>query len=324
MWDDHIRTVRKWLSPSAIRHIQQSSTLVNEGVDVTGLQATRLARAARRDLLTPRVPGLFWGARLANQKQPRKTFPLYREIVGRMEGQVNVLISTSTPEGGAQGQWAKDEFSDLPMLFGQNRAQFVRNMQAGDVFLCNSLNETYGLAWLEMLGAGMLGVYEDKWWVKGSLPDWYPFVADGPKDQVEMAVALLKDWPNGSLWRKYVPMVEEWLAEEHDEIQQAVRFRQVLADAHAKGLENDEALARSSVGDVVAQAADDLWSGTPIPEGDVYARMNDLSEAAREWGKPGDMITRMYLRRCLQVRGWEDTCQTNQVEFVKARSTGSG
>ena len=30
----------------------------------------------------------------------------------------------------------------------------------------------------------------------------------------------------------------------------------------------------------------------------------------------GDMITRMYLRRCLQVRGWEDTCQSNKVEFV--------
>jgi hypothetical protein len=262
-------------------------------------------------------PNLFWGARLANQKQPRKTFPLMREVVGRMEGQIEAIVSTSTQEGGSQGQWAKENFSDLRISFEQNRAQFLRNMTQGDVFLCNSLNETYGLAWLEMLSGGLLGVYEDKWWVPASLPPEYPFVATSTKEQVEMAVALLRDWPDGPLWRKYVPLVKEWLEENHDEVVQATRFLKVLHDAHAAGLEQDEALARSSVGDVVAEAAESLWDGTPIPEEAVYARMNDLSEAAREWGKPGDMITRMYLRRCLQVRGWQDTSQSSRVEFVR-------
>jgi hypothetical protein len=317
MWDDHLRTVRKWLSPAAIRRIQESSTLVNEGVDVDGLNAARLTRTQRA--AEGGKPGLFWGARLANQKQPRRTFPLLREVYGRMAGQIDVLVSTSTAEGGGQGQWAKEAFPDLTILFGQNRAEFVSNMTAGDVFLCNSLNETYGLSWLEMLAAGLLGVYERKWWVTESLPDWYPFIADDPHQQVDMAVALLKDWPNGPLWREYVPRVQEWVAKEHDERLQAARFLSVLRLAHAQGLTNDEALTRSSVGEVVDKAAHDLWTGVPLPEEQVYARMNDLSTAAREWGKPGDMITRMYLRRCLQVRGWEDTCQSNRVEFVKTR-----
>jgi hypothetical protein len=315
MYDDHLKTVRKWLSPHAIRAIRESSTLVNEGVDVRGSDVIRKARAERMAL--GGKPNLFWGARLANQKQPRKTFPLMREVVGRMEGQIEAIVSTSTQEGGSQGQWAKENFSDLRISFEQNRTQFLRNMTQGDVFLCNSLNETYGLAWLEMLSGGLLGVYEDKWWVPASLPPEYPFVATSTKEQVEMAVALLRDWPDGPLWRKYVPLVKEWLEENHDEVVQATRFLKVLHDAHAAGLEQDEALARSSVGDVVAEAAESLWDGTPIPEEAVYARMNDLSEAAREWGKPGDMITRMYLRRCLQVRGWQDTSQSSRVEFVR-------
>lgn len=323
MYDDALKTVRKWVSPHTIRRIQESSTLVNEGIAVKDIaREVRTMREERTTVEDRQGPNLFWGARLANQKQPRKTFPLMREIVGRMEGQVRAVVSTSTPEGGAQGQWAKESFPDLEIRFGQNRAEFLRNMTQGDVFLCNSLNETYGLAWLEMLAGGLLGVYERKWWVTGSLPDWYPFVTDEPREQVEMAVALLREWPNGPLWKEYVPRVQEWLVENHDEVVQATRFRAVLDTAHAAGLEEDEALTRSSVGDVAAQAADVVWQRMQmpldgIPEDAIYAEMNQISEAAREWGKPGDMITRMYLRRCLQVRGWHDTCQSTKVMMTK-------
>lgn len=323
MYDDAIKTVRKWLSPHAIRQIKESSTLVNEGIGVEEIgQQVLEHRVQRMRYPLKDGPRLFWGARLANQKQPRKTFPLMREIVGRMEGQVRAIVSTSTPEGGNQGQWAKETFPDLEVRFGQNRQQFLANMREGDVFLCNSLNETYGLAWLEMLAGGLLGVYERKWWVDGSLPEWYPFVTDDPKEQVEMAVALLREWPDGPLWKEYVPRVRQWLAETHDEVLQAAKFRQVLDAAHAAGLAEDEALARSSVGDVAHEAAEKAWpryadSEDGMPEDAVYAEMNEISTAAREWGKKGDMITRMYLRRCLQVRGWEDTCQSNRVMFRK-------
>lgn len=316
MYDDHLKTVRKWLSPAAIRHIKESSVLVNEGIDVAGIRETvmthRLARAEANGW-----PGMFWGARIANQKQPRKTFPLMRDVVNRLEGRVNVAVSTSTPEGGTQGQWASQTFPDLNVRFGQSRREFLVNMRQGDVFLCNSLNETYGLAWLEMLASGMLGVYERKWWTDGLLPDWYPFVTDSTSEQVEMAVALLRDWPNGPLWREYVPKVLEWLAVEHDENVQADRFLQVLDDAHAAGLAEDESLSRSSVGQVLAEAADAIWAGEPLSEEAIYAQMETMSDANREWGKRGDMITRMYLRRCLQVRGWRDLNRGPKPEFVK-------
>lgn len=317
MYRDHLKTVRKWLSPHAIRQIQSTSTLVNEGVDVEGIRETvyehRLARMAEGGR-----PALFWGARIANQKQPRKTFPLMRDVLLRMEGKADVIVSTSTPEGGNQGQWANEAFPDMNVRFGQNRAQFLVNMRQGDVFLCNSLNETYGLAWLEMLAGGLLGVYERRWWVDGSIPEWYPFVTDDPKEQVEMAIALLREWPDGPLWREYVPRVQEWLAEQHDERAQAAKFLDLLHAAHAAGLAEDHALARSSVGDVVAEAAEALWTGEPIPEDDVYAKMGEMSSANRDWGKKGDMITKMYLRRCLQVRGWRDTAQSDRVEFVRS------
>lgn len=316
MFDDHLKTVRKWLSPAAIRKIKESSVLVNEGVDVHGIREYVMEPRLER-IRAGGKPGLFWGARIANQKQPRKTFPLMREIVGLMEGQVNPSVSTSTAEGGAQGQWGAQTFPDLNVKFGQSRREFLTNMRQGDVFLCNSLNETYGLAWLEMLAGGLLGVYERKWWTDGLLPDWYPFVTDDPKEQVQMAVALLRQWPDGPLWKEYVPRVLEWLAEEHDENVQAVRFLKVLDEAHAAGLAEDESLSRSSVGSIVAEAAESLWKGEPLAEDEIFAKMAEVSTANRDWGKKGDMITRMYLRRCLQVRGWRDLNRGREPEFVK-------
>ena len=317
MLDDHLQTVRKWLSPAAIRHIRDTSVMVSEGVDVEGVR--KVALQARLDRAADGgMPGLFWGARLANQKKPRTTFPLMREVVGQMEGRVYPLVSTSTAEGGGQGQWAKGNFPDLNVRFDQSRSQFVMNMRQGDVFMSNSPYESYGIGWLEMLAAGMLGVFERAFWTDMLLPDWYPFVTEDPKEQVQMAVALLRDWPNGPLWQEYVPKVRQWLDEEHDERVQAERFLEVLHKAYRQGMEEDEPLARSSIGDVAAQAAEALWDGsTPIPEEDVFAKMQELSDANRDWGKKGDMITRFYLRRCLQLRGWKDTCQSSEVEFVK-------
>lgn len=56
--------------------------------------------------------------------------------------------------------------------------------------------------------------------------------------------------------------------------------------------------------------------GGPIPAGRIWAQMSDLSDSGREFGKRGDMMTPMYLRRVLEGQGWRDVCRSREVEFV--------
>jgi hypothetical protein len=315
MLDGFLRGITKWVSPHAIREIKRKSVIVNSAIDVS--DAEKVLQARRERIAEGGRPGLFWGGRIAGSKKPRLTFPLMRQVMARMGGDVEALVSTQTESGSDQGKWAKEEFGEFRIQFNQDRAEFLRNMQHGDVFLCNSVSETYGAAWLEMLAAGLLGVFERKTWVEGLLPDWYPFVTDSTDEQVEIAVALLRDWPDGPLWREYVPKVLEWLAAEHDVVGQADAFLEVLDRVFDAAMDEDRALGTGSVGALANEAAEALWNGEPLPEDEIYRRMNEFSDTSREWGKKGDLISRFYLRRCLQEAGWRDTCQSTRVEFVK-------
>jgi hypothetical protein len=98
-----------------------------------------------------------------------------------------------------------------------------------------------------------------------------------------------------------------------------VRLAELLNRQKAAALAQDAGKSRGTVADLavtaVQQLAEEL-SG-PVPENDVYGRMRALSDSDREFGKPGDVMSRMYLRRCLEGRGWRDDCQSPLVRFVR-------
>jgi hypothetical protein len=193
-------------------------------------------------------------------------------------------------------------------------------MSYGDVFMCNSPSESYGVAWLEMLAVGMLGVFEKAWWNETLLPDWYPFVTDSHDQQVQMAAALLKQWPDGPLWSKYSPMVREWIRTEHNEQSTGQRLAALLDDMKQNAILADGGKGTGSVGQLAVRAAELAWaergSNPAVHEDEVWRRMAALSDSGREWGKSGDIVSRMYLRRCLEANGWRDICRSHQVEFV--------
>jgi len=325
----HMDTMKQYVQPSVLRKVEAQSVTIANGVDWPSLddvfrrrklRAIASETAPRSRTYVEQGPRLFWGGRLANQKKPRVTFPLM-ERVQAVTG-CEVVVSTNRPESDPDVRWARHTFPRWALHTGVDRTAFFGLMGQGDVFLCDSASESYGVAWLEMLATGMLGVFAPAWWNKTLLPDWYPFVHGDPEYRVQMAVALLNDWPNGPLWSKYVPMVREWVWQEHNEERCGYRLGRLLRSQKTAALAEDEAKGRSSVGQLVLEAAtiereERMLGDRPIPEEAIYDRMRDLSESKREWGKSGDMVTRMFLRRCLETSGWRDVCQSDRVEFVR-------
>lgn len=321
----HLQTMRQYVQPAVVRKVLAESKVIANGVDWPNLQkvfAARMERAA-----AGQVGGrLFWGGRLANQKKPRVTFPLMRRadliasagLDGRDEG-YQPVISTNRPEGDPDVQWVRETFPDWELHTGMNRDKFFEVMSKGDVFMCDSPSESYGVAWLEMLAAGMLGVFAPAWWNETLLPKWYPFVHEDPEERARMAGSLLRDFPDGPLFKEYVPRVREWIEQEHNEQNCGTRIGDLLREKKAASLVKDAAKGRSTIGQLAHRALEGLWDGSrPVPQEEVFAAMSGLSETTREWGKNGDLITPMFIRRALEANGWRDICQSAAVEYVKA------
>jgi len=224
-----------------------------------------------------------------------------------------VVVCTQTSLHDAKWVTEKHESFELHTSVGQE--EWHAMLGQGTVFVCNSKVEGYGSAWLEMLGAGMIGVFERAPWMKGLIPDWYPYVVDTPREQVEMTLALLQ---KGDVMG-VMPRVREWLDEEHNDRKQAARLVEVLHRAKAEGIQADMGKAKGTVGQLVVQAAESVLADDPplpIPEAVIWERMSRFSKANREWGKQGDIMSRMYLRRLLEGNGWRDVCRSEAVEFV--------
>jgi hypothetical protein len=255
----------------------------------------------------------------SNQKKPRVTFPLMAKVQAATG--CKVIVSTNRPESDDDVKWARATYPDWPIYAGVDRARFHDLMAEGDVFLCDSPSESYGVAWLEMLAAGLLGVFAPAWWNETLLPDWYPFRAEKPQDRVQVAAVLVRSWPSGALWQEYVPRIREWIALEHNEQVSGGRLAVLLNAEKARAMVTDKGKARGTIAELADRACADLTaeSGDPagVAEDEVYGRMRALSDSDREFGKPGDVMSRMYLRRCLEGRGWVDTCQSTQVRFVR-------
>lgn len=318
----HIETMRQYVQPQVIRKVLAESRVIANGVDWPNLEKVYLERMARKD---GQAGGrLFWGGRLANQKKPRVTFPLMRRAdligsTGYARGEdMQPVISTNRPEGDPDVQWVRETFPDWELHTGMNRDKFFEVMAKGDVFMCDSPSESYGVAWLEMLAAGMLGVFAPAWWNETLLPKWYPFVHEDPEERARMAGALIRDFPDGPLFREYVPRVREWIRDNHNEQQCGTRIGDLLREKKAESLEKDKAKGKSTIGQLAARAAESLWDGeTPIPADAIYAAMSQLSDSERQWGKNGDLITPMFIRRALETNGWRDICRSHDIEYVK-------
>lgn len=312
LYKAHLDTMREYVKPHVIRKVMSDSVVLANGVDYPALERIYEERVER---LEDGPRRLFWAGRLSNQKKPRITFPLMEKVRQASRSEAPI-VSTNRPESDDDVAWARAQFPDWQIYTKVNRARFHELMAGGDVFICNSPSESYGVAWLEMLAAGMLGVFERAWWNESLLPEWYPFVVDTHQEQVEMATALMK---SDSLWEEYVPRVREWIREEHNESRTGERLGELLRRKKAEAMEADAGKARGSMGELVERAAElaqQEYDG-PVPQEAVWAKMHELSDANRDWGKPGDVVTRMFLRRCLEGRGWRDICQGPQVEFVK-------
>ena len=318
---DALRSMRKWFQPAAIKKVIANSTPVHVGVEVDRMDevyARRMERAAAGS-----KPQLMWASRYANQKKPRISFEQLRKVQIELAAAgmpVGVTVSSSQPTP----EWVTKDYHDWMAYENQDRDGWFNVLSSGDIVLCNSVSEGYGTTWIEMLAAGVLVVFEKAWWNEQLVPDWYPFLAETKQEQVLMAKELAKQYPDGPLWKQFVPRVREWVRAEQSDLASGPAMLDLLRKEFSTALEADEAIARGSIGQLVHNAALAAVEthGPVVTLDQVFAMMSQISESERQWGKKGDPISRVYLRRALQGNGWKDLGGT-EPQFTREESVNA-
>ena len=307
IYKEHFKTIQKYWKPAILQKIKENTEVCTPGINTSWLEPIREETLEKRK--DREFPNMFWGGRLTNAKRPSDTF----EVMEQSRRLVNGKCIMSTPSIPSKAQQYIDKYPDWTIKTKQNSQEFYNTMTEGDIFLCINKWDTYGIAWWEMLYGGLIGVFIDNEFSRTFLPEWYPF--KGTMAELPAIVQTLKkDFPNGPMWQEYIPKIKEWLDEEHDARKNSVKTLNHIKRWHEETIENTKVGVLTKLAGDAAKA---LWNGTPIPEDMIYAKMQEMSESGREFGRRGDMMTRMFLRRCIIKSGFRDLCASEQVFFVK-------
>ena len=175
--------VRETVSAEAAPHLYQRSRTAWANLGV------RLDHARPRE--EPAVPVVLYPAiSLERRKRP----DLFLDVVERVAARTPVRVEARLEESQLVEEPAltlsRREWAWVGPLTA-SRTTYWEHLARTTAFLATAWEESYGLAYVEALVAGAVGVFPDRPWVRGVVPSGYPFVyrdADEAEDMLHRAV----------------------------------------------------------------------------------------------------------------------------------------
>ncbi len=110
---------------------------------------------------------------------PVKRPDLFLEIVDRVHKRAPLEVEMRLEEKSLISDKAM-KFSRIPWVWvgplTSTRSTYWESLSKTTAFLATASEESYGLSYVEELGAGVIGVFPDEEWARSLLPDNYPFL----------------------------------------------------------------------------------------------------------------------------------------------------
>lgn len=119
---------------------------------------------------------------LANRKRP----DMFMDIVSAVQEDTDLRVEMRLHESHLVSEKAM-EYSQLPWIWvgplTASRASYWQALSHTTAFVATASEESYGLSYVEAMGAGAIGIFPDLPWARALLPDGYPFMyPDGDED----------------------------------------------------------------------------------------------------------------------------------------------
>ena len=153
---------------------------------------------------------------------PIKRPDLFIEIVERVHRHTPIEVEMRLEERSLISEKAM-RLSQIPWIWvgplTATRSSYWESLAHTTAFLATASEESYGLSYVEAMGAGVIGVFPDEDWVHALVPDGYPFLYRTKAEAEEMLTravrepgacrAALDDIVDGSF--------TEWVNEHHSD-----------------------------------------------------------------------------------------------------------
>ncbi len=134
----------------------------------------------------PKIPVVLYPAiYLSERKQPQAFMSILDEVHARTPLTVQMRLHES------------HLVSELAMSFSQrswvwvgpltaNRSSYWHALAGTTAFLATATEESYGLSYVEAMGAGVIGIFPDHQWARALLPPDYPFLYRSPDEAADL------------------------------------------------------------------------------------------------------------------------------------------
>lgn len=132
---------------------------------------------------------------VSDDKQPKVFMSIVSQVAGRMKLRMEACLSERELVSMAAMRMSSHSWTHVGPVFGR-RENYWESLAGMTAFLSTAREEAYSLEYLEALLAGVIGVLPRREWVKGVVPDAYPYLYGSEEEAADMLEEVLRD-PQG-------------------------------------------------------------------------------------------------------------------------------
>lgn len=206
--------VNRWCSGAVARSARLAHCPL--GIDV---DADPLPRADD-DRGTVLYPAMWTFAR----KNPQVFLEVATKVAAATGCRVRAALSEHNVNGGMAMEFRRAGFEVSGLV---PRDEYRPALARDTAFLATAQDESYGLAYVEAMYAGVVGVFPNRPWVWSILPPQYPFVYGSQSDAEAMLHYVVREREAA---RRLVADVPRWIREHHDRRRFDARIREQVAE----------------------------------------------------------------------------------------------
>ncbi|MDN6428996.1 MAG: glycosyltransferase family 1 protein [Propionibacterium sp.] len=141
-----------------------------------------------RERVEPKVPVVLYPAiYLSERKRPQEFMAIVDEVHRRLPIMVEMRLHESHLVSEPAMEISRRNWVWVGPLTA-SRTSYWQALAHTTAFVATATEESYGLSYVEAMGAGAIGILPDRPWARALVPDGYPFLYETRED----AVALLE------------------------------------------------------------------------------------------------------------------------------------
>lgn len=171
--------------------VTQIAQKLNLGWVNLGFRLDHVQERVATEVPIVRYPAIY----LSSVKRP----DLFLEIVERVHKQVPLEVEMRL-EGRSLVSEKAMRLSQIPWVWvgplTATRSSYWESLAHTTAFLATASDESYGLSYVEEMGAGVIGVFPDEEWARSLLPEGYPYLYATKAEAEEMLKRAVSD-PEG-------------------------------------------------------------------------------------------------------------------------------